>query len=120
MDRIILKGLEFYAYHGALPEENRLGQRFVIDLEMQLDLREAGMQDDLNMTINYGEVYTLIKEIVTGTRYALIEALAQVIADRVLEKYPVHSVRVRVEKPQAPIPGIFEYAAVEIERQKGR
>lgn len=118
MDRIILKGLEFHAYHGVLPEENRLGQRFVIDLEMQLDLRDAGKHDDLTLTVNYGEVYGLIKEIVTGTRYALIEALAQVIADRVLEQYPVHYVKVRVQKPQAPIPGIFKYAAVEIERLK--
>lgn len=119
MDRIILKGMEFYAYHGALPEENRLGQRFVVDLEMELDLREAGRQDDLTLTVNYGEVYSLIKEIVLGTRYALIEALSQVIADKILELYPVQSVRVRVVKPQAPIPGIFEYAAIEIERQKG-
>ncbi|MBR0328475.1 MAG: dihydroneopterin aldolase, partial [Selenomonadaceae bacterium] len=52
MDRITLTGMEFFGYHGVLPEENKLGQRFVVDLVLELDLHQAGLNDDLNATIN--------------------------------------------------------------------
>ena len=116
-DKIILKGLEFYGYHGVLSEERSLGQRFIIDLELSVSLLEAGITDNLNKTINYAEVFQTVQEIVTGQRYSLIEALAEKIAAVLIKNFPVSGVKVKVRKPQAPIPGIFKYAAVEIYRE---
>lgn len=118
VDSIYLQGLEFYAYHGVMAEEKSLGQRFVIDLVLELELRPAGISDDLTKSVSYAEVYSDIREIVTGSKFNLLEALAEKIATTVLFKYPVHQVTVKIRKPQAPIPGVFEYMAVEITRQK--
>ena len=118
-DVIHLRGLEFYAYHGVLPEEHVLGQRFLIDLDLYLDLSKAGSSDRVEDTIHYGEVYQVIKACVTGESHQLLEHLAEDIAQRVLMKFSATSVRVEVHKPQAPIPGIFRDVSVEIWRDKG-
>lgn len=118
MDRIILKSMQFYGRHGVLPAEQELGQRFEIDLEMTLNLRPAGRTDDPEKTVSYAEVYRLAEEIVTGPPCRLIEAVAEKIATAVLERFPVQDVMVRVKKPGAPLPGRFDYMAVEIERRR--
>jgi dihydroneopterin aldolase len=115
-DRIYLRGLLFYGYHGVLPEENRLGQRFIVDIEMQAELGEAGRTDDLTRTVDYTRVYEDVRKIVEGPPLKLIEAVAERIAARILGGYAVRSVRVRVRKPDVPIPAVLEFVAVEIER----
>ena len=118
-DVIHLRGLEFYAYHGVLPEEQVLGQRFLIDIDLFSDLSLAGSSDQVGDTIHYGEVYQVIKACVTGDKHQLIERLAEEIAQRVLKQFFCTSVRVEVHKPQAPIPGIFRDVSVEIWREVG-
>ena len=118
-DMIHLRGLEFYAYHGALPEEQVLGQKFLIDMDLVFDLSQAGTTDQVEDTIHYGEVYQVIKACVTGDKHQLIEHLAEKIARQVLKQFPCTSVRVEVHKPQAPIPGIFKDVSVEIWREAG-
>lgn len=118
-DRVILRGMEFYGYHGALPEEQRLGQPFLVDLEMALDLAPAGTEDDLAQTVNYAAVFQRTADIVQGRTFKLLEALAEAIAVAVLKDFPaVEEVLVRVRKPHVPIPGRLEYAAVEIRRRR--
>jgi len=118
-DVIHLQGMEFYAYHGAMPEEQVLGQKFIIDIDLFSDLRQAGISDQVEDTIHYGEVYQVIKECVQGDRHQLLEHLAEDIAQRVLNKFTCTSVRLEVHKPQAPIPGIFRDVSVEIWRAVG-
>jgi len=118
-DTIHLRGLEFYAYHGVMPEEQVLGQRFLIDLDIFSDLRRAGSSDQVADTVHYGEVYQVIKACVTGERHQLLEHLAQDLAQRILEQFDCTAVRVEVHKPQAPIPGIFRDVSVEIWREAG-
>lgn len=118
MDKIILQGMEFYGYHGALPEERSLGQRFIVDLELELDLRPAGESDELEHTINYARVFELVESVVSGGPRRLIESVAQDIAAAVLEEFPVAATTVRVKKPQAPVPGRFAWMAVEIRRTR--
>jgi dihydroneopterin aldolase len=118
-DTIHLRGLEFYAYHGVMPEEQVLGQRFLIDLDISSDLRRAGSSDQVADTVHYGEVYQVIKACVTGERHQLLEHLAQDLAQRILEQFDCTAVRVEVHKPQAPIPGIFRDVSVEIWREAG-
>ena len=84
MDKILINDMEFYGYHGVFPEENRLGQRFIVDLTVQLDLKKAGETDELEYSVNYGELYQLCKEITEGKPFKLIEALAEKIAAHTL------------------------------------
>lgn len=116
MDKIILEGMEVYGYHGVLPEEQSLGQRFIVDVELYLDLRPAGESDDPERTVNYAHVFELVDSIVSGHPYRLIESVAETIAAAVLGRFPVKEALVRVKKPQAPVPGRFAWMAVEIRR----
>ncbi len=118
MDKIILQGMEFYGYHGVMPEERTLGQRFIVDLELELDLGPAGESDDLELTINYARVFELVESVVKGAPRRLIESVAEDIASAVLEQFPVAASTVRVKKPQAPAPGHFAWMAVEIRRTR--
>lgn len=117
MDSINLTGMEFFGYHGALPEENRLGQRFIVDLMMELDLREAGAKDSLEDTVNYAEVYAVIRGIVEGQPFKTLEALAENIAVTLRREYgKIVKLTVTVHKPGAPIAGIFRDVSVTIRR----
>ncbi|MBU5595521.1 dihydroneopterin aldolase [Amphibacillus sp. MSJ-3] len=119
MDKIYLNGLSFYGYHGAIKEENVLGQRFIVDLELLLDLRKAGESDELTHSIHYGEVYELTKLIVEKERYTLIEAVAERIASKLLTTYPLlQACKVKVVKPDPPIAGHYQSVAVEIYRER--
>lgn len=118
MDYINVNGMEFFGYHGVLSEENRLGQRFIIDVEMGLDLQEAGRSDDLEQTVNYAVIYEKIKEIVEGKPFKLIEALAEAVAGAVLAEPLIKSVKVTVHKPAAPVAGIFRDINITIQREK--
>ena len=116
MDRVFVRGIQFYGYHGVAEEERRLGQRFLLDVELSLDLRPAGGSDELSASIDYAEVIRLVKEIGEGEPYRLLEALAERVAAVLLERFPAASVRVRANKPAPPLPGSFEAVGVEITR----
>jgi 7,8-dihydroneopterin aldolase/epimerase/oxygenase len=119
MDKIYVNRMEFYGYHGVFPEENRLGQRFAVDLSISIDLKKAGETDELEHSVNYAELYQVCKEIVEGKPYKLIEAVAERIATGVLEGFPlVSEVTVTVIKPDPPIPGHYKSVAVEITRRR--
>lgn len=118
MDYIHVNDMLFFGYHGVLPEETKLGQRFRVTVSLATDLKEAGMTDDLTKTVNYAEVYELCKEIVEGPPIQLIESVAEEIAGRVLENYTekVKGVRVQLIKPDPPIAGHYTSVAVDITR----
>ena len=118
-DRIILSGMVFYGYHGVSPEERTLGQRFVVDLEVEADTRQAGASDDIFDAINYAEVYQAVKEVVEGPPKRLLEAVAEEVAQRVLSGFDGTAVRVRVTKPSPPIPGaVMSGMSVEVYRRR--
>ncbi|MBN9026426.1 MAG: dihydroneopterin aldolase [Rhizobiales bacterium] len=120
-DRIFINDLRFFGFHGVLPEEAVLGQRFRVDVTAELDLAEAGRTDDLTKTVHYGEMAVLIEEIGRTHRYKLIEALAEAIAKAVFETYPpVERLTVRVTKPEAPVPLATGVISIEIERERPR
>lgn len=119
MDKISLNNLQFYGFHGLLPEENKLGQRFNVDVELFVDLKKAGVSDDMNDSIHYGHAYDLIKGIVEGEAKNLIEAVAETIAGTLLTSFDLLTAcRVKVIKPDPPIPGHYQSVAVEIYREK--
>ncbi|MDQ0273072.1 dihydroneopterin aldolase [Cytobacillus purgationiresistens] len=117
MDKIFVNKMEFYGYHGVFSEETRLGQRFIIDLTVETNLKKAGETDDLNESINYAELYNACKVIAEGKPYKLVEAVAEKISADLLNKFStISQVTVKVIKPDPPIPGHYESVAVEITR----
>jgi dihydroneopterin aldolase len=110
----------FYGYHGATPSEKELGQPFIVDLELEVDLKASGASDDLRDTVDYSRVYRAVKETVEGPSRNLLESLAEGLAQELLRTFPLDGVRVRVTKPQVPIEGaVLEGAGVEIHRRRG-
>jgi 7,8-dihydroneopterin aldolase/epimerase/oxygenase len=119
MDKILLTNMQFYGFHGLLPEENKLGQRFNVDLELFLDTRNAGTLDEMEQSIDYSKAYQHVKKIVEGKAKNLIEAVAETIAEDLLTSFHLlQACRVKVIKPDPPIPGHYESVAVEIYREK--
>ena len=118
-DRILVTRIAVFAYHGLLEEEARLGQRFYISLDCRLDLGPAGRSDDVAQTVSYADLTEIVTRIGTERRFALIEALAEAIASEILERHAaIAEVRVRVDKPSAPVPAVIEGVAIEIRRAR--
>jgi dihydroneopterin aldolase len=116
-DRIILEGMQLYGYHGANPEEKALGQAYIVDLVVELDLSKPGASDRLEDTVSYPQLFRTVKEVLEGESKNLLEATAQAIANKVLAQFPVMAVRVCLKKPRPPIRGsVIEHAAVDIYR----
>ncbi len=99
-DHIQLTGMVFFGHHGTLAPERELGQRFIVDIDLQCDLRPAARADDLTQALDYSAVYRSARAILTGPPVRLTETLAERIADAVLAEHAqVEVVRVRVTKP---------------------
>jgi 7,8-dihydroneopterin aldolase/epimerase/oxygenase len=119
MDKIYVNQMEFYGYHGVFQEETKLGQRFIVDLVVEVDVKQAGETDNLEYSVHYGELYNLCRDVVEGAPFKLIEALAEKITKMVLEHFTlVSSCTVKVIKPDPPIPGHLQSVAVEITRNR--
>lgn len=119
MDLIRIGGIRSYGHHGALPEETRLGQRFTVSLELELDTRPAAAGDDLAKTVDYAAVIRTVEEQLKGPPVYLIETLAQRIAARLLAQYPVvQAATVEVHKPFAPVAADFDGISVRIRRAR--
>jgi dihydroneopterin aldolase / 2-amino-4-hydroxy-6-hydroxymethyldihydropteridine diphosphokinase len=118
MDKIYIKDLQVYGFHGVNQQEKEMGQRFLISLELYLNLKLAGETDDLNKTVNYGQLCIDVEEEFKKESYFLIEKSAEKLAEFILQKNNlVDRVKVMVKKPWAPIGKPLEYAAVEIDRK---
>lgn len=103
-DRISLKGIWGFGYHGFFEHEAKSGQDFFVDLDITLDLSKASTTDDLADTIDYGALTDLVVEEITGERVQLIERLAGRIADRIKSQHPqIDWIEVTVHKPKAPV-----------------
>jgi 7,8-dihydroneopterin aldolase/epimerase/oxygenase len=119
MDRIILRDLAFFAYHGLYDEEASLGQRFYFDITCELDLRPAGKSDKEEDTVRYDHIAKRVEMIVLNRRFHLIEALAEAVAEDLLKTMDkLQFVTILVRKPEAPVPAIVKDIAVEICRSR--
>ena len=119
MDQIRIVDLEVFANHGVYPEENALGQKFVVSLTLYADLHAAGRSDDLAASIDYGKVCHDVDTYLREHTFKLIEAAAEGVAAQLLSRYDaLLGVRVRLEKPWAPIGLPLTTVSVEIERTR--
>ena len=118
-DLIFVKGLGVHARHGVLPHEAEVGQRFVIDLELRLDLQTASKSDRLGDTVSYAEVVEVALSVFSGRRLRLIEAAAGAICEALLQRFArLEEVRIVIHKPHAPIGAIFDDVGIVLTRRR--
>ena len=119
MEKIIIKNLELFAYHGVNPEEKRDGQKFVLDIIAQADLKNARLTDNLDDTVSYAKIIKTARAVFCEEKNDLIERAAERVADALLKEYSkIENVTVLLKKPDAPIKADFEYVAVEISKSR--
>ncbi len=118
-DRIFLKGLLVHAHHGLLSHESEVGQRFVIDLDMAVDLARAAASDHLADTVSYADVAAVTVSTFKARNFKLLEAAAGAVAEAILAAFPaIAAVTVTVHKPHAPIAAIFDDVGVVLTRRR--
>jgi len=117
--RIRLQNLAFYAYHGVMQDEQNLGGKFEVDVDMQCDISAAAESDALKKTVDYETVYAFVQKTVLSRKYYLLEALAHAIGRGLIrEFYNIESVTIRVRKPHPPVKGVVDYVEVEITQSR--
>jgi dihydroneopterin aldolase len=117
MDRILLEGMSFQGRHGVRPAERERPQEFRVDIEIDCDLSEPGKSDRIEDTVDYRQVRSIAREVIEGESQKLLERLAALIADRVLQMRRVAGVSVRISKrPESMEP--IASAAVRINRTR--
>ncbi|ESQ31616.1 hypothetical protein EUTSA_v10005125mg [Eutrema salsugineum] len=119
-DKLILRGLKFYGFHGAIPEEKTLGQMFMLDIDAWMSLKKAGESDNLADSVSYVDIYNLAKEVVEGSSRNLLEAVAELVASKTLKTFPqITAVQVKLWKPNVPlIRSTIDCLGVEIFRNR--
>lgn len=117
-DRIVLRNMQFTGRHGYYEHELENPQPFEVDVELVLNLQPAGVDDDLEKTIDYGRVYAIARQIVESTSFRLLEGIAEAISHEILAAFEITEVGVRVRKPKVQLGGPLDYAAVEIWRRR--
>ena len=114
MDKILIKDLKLFAYHGVNPEEKRDGQNFILDITLYSDLSKPCLTDNVNDT-----VIKTVRAVFTEKSFDLIEKAAQTVSDAILDSYPaIVKVKILLKKPEAPVKADFGFVAVEIERER--
>ena len=119
MDKIFLENCRFYGYHGVLPEENVIGQIFEVSCMLEVDLSQASQSDDLAHTVNYAQVFDLLKDHCENKRYRLLEALAGGLFKEIFAQFPsVQAVQLRIGKENPPIPGHYAQVGIDMRRER--
>ena len=117
-DKIKIQNLEVFANHGVFPEENVLGQKFVVSAELYTDTRKAGQTDELTASIHYGEVSAFIDRYLKEHTFQLLERVAESLAEELLmQTKGLQKIRLEIKKPWAPVALPLETVSVEIERE---
>ena len=116
---IELHGIVLHGFHGVLEGERREGQRFLIDVELDLEQEQAALTDSIDDAIDYRAIVARVRQISDARAYHLLEAFAAALVDALLREWPVTAVRVRVRKPDVVLDPPVEFAAVSVERRAG-
>jgi len=118
-DSIFISGLLVHAHHGVMEHEEKVGQRFIIDLELSLDLADAVHSDKLADTVSYSAIVEAATRAFTLRSYRLVEAAAGSVADAILSAFPrIDRIRITVHKPHAPVAAIFGDVGVTLVRSR--
>jgi len=118
-DAVFVTGLALHAYHGVMQHEAKVGQSFMLDIVLDIDLAEASRSDKLAHTVGYDQVVDVAAQVFCKQPYRLVEAAAGAVADALLERFvQVTAVRVTVHKPHAPIAATFADVGVTLTRTR--
>ncbi len=115
---IDLRGLSIYTHHGVSEAEREIGQRLEFDLSFDVPDCDAVLTDRVEDTVDYGEVCDIVALAATERSYKTLERLAQVIGQRLIERYGCESVRVRAAKPEPPLPLAIQEVGVEVTQER--
>ena len=119
MDKILIRDLKIFAYHGVNPEEKEEGQNFVFDIDMGVNMTKACHSDNVDDTVSYAKVIKTVTRVATAQKYDLLERLAEVVSDAIIDEYDdVFNVKIVVKKPEAPMKADFSWVGVEIFRER--
>lgn len=119
MDKVIVKDLELFCYHGVNPEEKVDGQVFVFDIEAGVDLSKPCQTDNVDDTVSYAKIIKTVRRVAQSEKNDLIERVAQRVVDELFKEFEkIETLKITLKKPQAPIKADFNYVAVEIERSR--
>ena len=119
MDKILIRDLKIFAYHGVNPEEKIDGQNFVFDVDLYVNITKACHSDNVEDTVSYAKVIKTITRVFTAEKYDLLEKAAQITADAVLAEYTdVSRVDITLKKPEAPMKADFGWVGVQISRER--
>ncbi len=119
MTKILLEEMEFYAYHGHFKEEQLIGNRFIVNLEVETDTSKAEETDNLQDTVNYQEVYQVVKESMSAKSH-LLEHLSRRILNALFRHFPaIRHIRIRVSKMNPPMGGQMKSVSLEMEQAAG-
>ena len=117
MDTIRLNNIALFAYHGIAPEEQSLGQRFHLDVELRGDFT-AVARDNVAHSIDYVAAYHTVEEAFTAKAYSLLEQAGWQVLQALFQAYPVEEITLRVRKPTAPVGGILDGIELEMTRRR--
>lgn len=118
MDKITLRNMKFFGFHGCEDFEKSKGQAFEIDAELYIDTRAAGQSDKLVDAVNYAEIFGKIKKVMENERYDLLERVAERVSEKILEDVRIQSIILRVRKPAVPLQGFLDCVELEIARER--
>ncbi len=119
MDKILIRNLKIFAYHGVHDYEKAEGQNFIFDIDAFVDLSKPCESDDVEDTVSYSAIVYETTKIFTADKYDLLEKAAQKVADGIFESFDkIQSLRIILKKPEAPIKADFDYVGVEIYRER--
>ncbi len=119
MDKILIRDLKIFAFHGVNEEEKIDGQNFVFDIDLYVNMTKACYSDNVEDTVSYAKVIKTVTRVFTAKKYDLLEKVAQITADAILDEYSdVSKVTVTLKKPEAPMKADFSYVGVQIERER--
>lgn len=118
MDAIRLHNIALFAHHGITPQEQQLGQRFYLDIELGIDLSAAAQQDDLALSIDYDAVYHTVATAFSTPTCKLLERAAWQVIEALLARFPAREIRVRVRKAFATANGLLDAVEVELCRRR--
>lgn len=119
-DRIELRGIEVYARHGVLPEEQEKAQVFKVDVTAYADVTRAAQTDDLADALDYSTLALEVREVVGSETHRLIETVATRVCEAVMDHPDVTRAVVTIHKPDAPIDMVFSDVSVTVDRSRGR
>jgi dihydroneopterin aldolase len=114
-----LRGISIYTHHGVSDAEQEVGQRLEFDLSFDVPDCDAVLTDRIEDTVDYSDVCDIVALAATERSYRTLERLAQVVGQRLIERYGCDSVRVRASKPEPPLPLSIQEVGVEVTQERG-